>query len=199
MTFEPLLAAGTVQMRGVDFPRYATVNIDDPALHYTVVLHLHAADSNGLTVVGLQVALKRDWTTRLPAVATVLAAMPLEEWVRISFGAIVATLRHGGPIQMEQLLHPDARLRASAVRALEAGIAAADEPVVQRRRTITDSFLDEVAAVYVGAMTEGRHPTQAVRDELGASGYSTAARWVSKAREAQKLPPSGRSKGRSSG
>ncbi len=57
----------------------------------------------------------------------------------------------------------------------------------RERRTITDEFLREVAAVYADALRDGRPPKQAVSDELNGS-YPTAGRWVSEARKRGLLP-----------
>jgi len=67
-------------------------------------------------------------------------------------------------------------------------------PLNRRRNRITHQHLQEVAEVYRGAWDAGAPPTQAVANHFAVS-HSTAAHYVSRAREAGVLRPAKNSRG----
>jgi hypothetical protein len=62
-----------------------------------------------------------------------------------------------------------------------------------RPRSVTPDFLREVAAVWLAANDHGE-PRAAVAHHFGDVPPSTAGRWITKARDAGLLPPSGRAR-----
>jgi hypothetical protein len=168
---------GSVSAYGVtDFPRYLAFSIDDPALPYGVVVHVHTADDGRSSATGVQVAPRgQGLAVPLPGITTVLEDMRVNDFVAEAISLQVLHL--AGEAGEDRTL--------AIAKALDASLHY--EPRRYRRRGY--EFLQEVAKVYREAYEADKNPTAAVQAIDPPTGYSTAVAWVKRAREAGLLPP----------
>jgi hypothetical protein len=174
---DPPSEPGRVAAYGVaDFPRYFAFSIEDPALPYAIVVHVHTASDGRSSATGVQVApYGEDLSAPLPGVTTVLEDMRVNDFVADAVSLHV--LQIAGEAGEDHTL--------AIAKALHATLNY--EPRRYRRRG--HEFLEEVARVYREAFDAGQNPTAAVQAMQPPTGYSTAAAWVRQARKAGLLPP----------
>lgn len=200
----PVISETLVEYAGARLPRDFNVRLEHPEWPTTMLLSVVVDQERGPIASGLSNMRMGKWgeeTTDVPTyreLASILAeTVDVNEVLQRMAAEAAATVWLHAASQAaaddpgleqasrDELFERSRKLRLES-RTLADSLSMQITP--KRRRTITRKHLQEVAACYRRALSEGLPPTQQVAIEFHTS-HSTAARWVTKARAAGELGP----------
>lgn len=173
----------SVRFRDTDFPARFVALLTHPQWRSSVLLDVLVDGERGPVAVGLGRPKGKDH-------GELLTYIECHEQIRSTID-MKSLLRHTAADAVfmrtaERLLSAEDRGGASANeignRAASLRDTAYRDAEPRRRRLLTSSHLDEVAAAYRSALDAGHAPTQAVAEQFNVA-HSTAAKWVRKARD----------------
>jgi hypothetical protein len=159
---------------GYAIPSRFTATIEGDWLPYRVELNL-AVNEDGVSCEGIQLKAPDGEIT-----ARGIRKVPLGECIELATTAALRPVEHGEDSLTIQLMGPPGDVTREATLARR-------EPQLR----LSDETLQETARIYLAAE---RNPTAAVRREHseGPISYSTAAKWVQRARQLDLIPPANR-------